>query len=244
MAENAGISFTGETPWTPAVVTSLQAQALEQARNPTGRPNSDVLRRFTGFTHGRPHAHWQVDFSPYSTEQEAALYHEPFRLLRARLNEPRGHWWLNPQARPELRTALARLERYLVTPLALKMPVWHWTDSMVLPDDTLLAVVRDDDLTHGLLSSRIFQSWWSRYAPRLSPAEIVGAFPFPWPPATLLSALTREQEEYRMAITRAARSTDQTMIDSAVVAAYGWPLGLADDESQAKLMELHRQRAD
>jgi len=243
LAENAGLSFTGETPWIPAVITSMQVKALAQDHNPTGRPNSDVLRGYTGLTHGRMHQHWQVDFSPYSTEQEAALYHEPYRLLRSRQNEPRGQWWLNPQAQPALRTGLARLERFLVTPVGREVPEWSWVDSTVLPDDTLLAVARDDDLTFGLLSSRVFQSWWTRHATRLSPAEIVGTFPFPWPPATLLSALTREQEEHRMAISRAARGTDREMIDSAVMSAYGWTGDQTDDEILTKLEALHRRRA-
>ena len=244
MAENAGLTFTGEAPWIPAVVTSLQARALEQARNPTGRPNSDVLRCYTGFAHGRTHEHWQVDFSPYSTEQEAALYIEPHHMLHARLKEPHRSWWHNPQAQAGLRTALARLERYLVAPLAGKIPDWHWVDSTVLPDDTLLVVARDDDLTQGLLSSQTFKSWWRRLAAQLSPAQIIGAFPFPWPPATLLSALTREQEEHRMAITRAARGSAQESIDSAVLAAYGWKGNLTDDEILAKLEALRQQRAD
>ncbi len=216
---------------------------MELARNPTGRPNRDVLRRYTGFAAGRTREHWQVDFSPYSTEQEAALYVEPCRHLRAKLPEPSAHWWLNPGARPGLRTGLARLERYLATPLALKTPAWSWIDSDVLPDDTLLAVARDDDLAHGLLGSQAFQSWWTRYAPHLSPEEIVETFPFPWPPATLFSALTREQEEHRMAITRAARGTDQERIDSAVAAAYGWTGGLTANETLAQLGELNRRRA-
>jgi hypothetical protein len=243
LAENAGLAFIGEKPWTPALLNARLTRFIEHAPNPTGRPNSDVLRRFIGLKSGLPHERWQVDFPPYSTEQEAALYVEPCRQLRSQLDDFAGQWWLSPHARTALRTAVARLERYLATPLAGDNPAWNWVDSNLLPDDSLLIVARDDDFTYGLLRSQTFRLWWGRHAPHLSLVEVVSTFPFPWAPATLLSSLTREQEEHRMAVTRAARGVDQARIDSAVSAAYGWPGSLADDETLAHLAELNRRRA-
>jgi hypothetical protein len=243
LAENAGLAFIGEKTWKPAGLTSREARSIGEAHNPTGRPNRDVLRHFIGLKSGRHRAQWQVDFPPHSTEQEAALYLEPCRQLRSRLDDFSGRWWLSPHTQTALRTAVARLERYLASPLAGKSPAWNWVDSNLLPDDSLLVVARDDDYTHGLLRSHAFQLWWKQQAPRLSPTEIVRTFPFPWPPPALLSSLTREQEEHRMMITRAARGTGQEQINSAVAAAYGWPGGLADDEMLAHLAELNRRRA-
>lgn len=242
LPENAGLAFVGEPSWLPAVVTAAQAHAIEAARNPTGRPNNDVLRRFIGFKSGRTHEHRQIDFPAHFTAQEAALYLEPSRQLRARLRNPVGPWWLNPHAQPELRTSLARLERYLATPLAAKEPTWDWIDSNLLPDDSLLVVARDDDFTHGLLSSRPFQLWWRQHSSNFSPTMIVAAFPFPWPPATLLSSLTRTQEEQRLALARAARGADLEQLNSAAAAAYDWPADLPDDELLARLSALNRSR--
>jgi len=242
LVENATLAFVGEAPWPPAVVTAAQAHDIETARNPTGRPNSDVLRHFIGFKTGRAHGHRQIDFPPHFTVQEAALYLKPWQQLRSRLKDPGGPWWLNPRANPALRTSLSRLERYLATPLAAANPAWDWIDSNLLPDDSLLVVARDDDFAHGLLSSRLFQLWWSQYSRKISPATVVATFPFPWPPATLLSSLTRVQEERRLALARAARGRDAGQLNSAAAAAYGWPADLADGELLTNLIDLNHQR--
>ena len=243
LEENSGLAFAGEAPWPAAGLTAAQVLSFQAARNPTGRPNSDVLRGFVGFQAGRPVEKWRVDFPLHYPEQEAALYVEPCRHLRSRLRDPAGSWWLNPHAQPALRTALARLERFLTAPAGTEPPKWGWVDSTLLPDESLLAIARDDDFTHGLLRSRIFQLWWRQHAARLAPALIVGAFPFPWAPATLLSSLTREQEERRLALARAARSADFDQLNSASAATYGWPSDLLDDELLAQLTALNRQRS-
>lgn len=242
LLENSGLAFVGEQFWTPAGLSAAQARTIEGDRNPTGRPNGDVLRRSTGVKSGRAHEHWQVDFPQHCPEQEAALYLEPYRHLRSRLRDFSGPWWLSPYAQPELRTVLARLERFLATPLAAAEPIWCWIDSNLLPDDSLLVVARDDDFTSGLLGSRLFQLWRRQHSSRLSPAAIVASFPFPWPPATMLSSLTRTQEELRLTLARTARGADLEQLNSAATAAYGWPADLPDDELLAQLTELNRQR--
>jgi hypothetical protein len=243
LLENAGLAFVGERPWSPASVSAAQAHALEAARNPTGRPNRDVLRDFIGCKSGHGSRRCQIDFPEYFTAQEAALYLQPWQLLRSQLKDPVGPWWLNPHAQRELRTALARLERYLAFPLAAPDPAWDWIDSNLLPDESLLVVARDDDFTHGLVGSRLFQLWWRQHSSKVSPQSLVASFPFPWPPATLLSALTRTQEEQRLTLARAARSADLAQLNTAAIAAYGWPVDLPDEALLARLLELHRRRA-
>lgn len=82
LPENAGLAFTGEAEWPPACITAAQAISLAAARNPTGRPNSDVLRSFVGKTGQRLREHWQIDFPAHYREQEAALHEKPFALLQ------------------------------------------------------------------------------------------------------------------------------------------------------------------
>jgi hypothetical protein len=243
LAANAGLAFVGETPWSPAVVTPTQVRALEAARNPSGRPNSDVLRQYVGCESGRQRGHRQIDFPPHFTPQEAALYLKPWQQLRQRLNAMPGTWWHNPHAQAGLRTALSRLERYLATPRCAPVPAWEWIDSNLLPADSLLVVARDDDFTQGLLRSRLFLLWWRRHAAIISPESIVASFPFPWPPATLLSALTRTQEEQRLTLARAARGDDREQLNVTAAVAYGWPADLPDDELLTQLAALNRQRA-
>jgi hypothetical protein len=59
----------------------------------------------------------------------------------------------------------------------------------------------------------------------------------------LLSALTRTQEEQRLTLARAARSADLAQLNTAAIAAYGWPVDLPDEALLARLLELHRRRA-
>ncbi|MBI2516564.1 MAG: hypothetical protein HYV95_06570 [Opitutae bacterium] len=239
LPENTGLAFRGEAAWAPAALTGREAAALRRARNPTGRPNDDVLRRHVGVSAGREVHRWQIDFPAHFTAQEAALYEKPFARLTARA----GDGWRNPHANAALRAAVARLERYLATPADAEEPAFVWLDVADLPDDSLLIVARDDDFTQGVLDSRAFAVWWRECPAARTPTRFVETFPFPWPPHTPLGSLTRAQEEHRHAVARAARNGDAEALDAAVAVAYGWPADLGDGELLARLRELHTQRA-
>lgn len=239
--ENAGLAFIGESIWPPARLTAKQARQLAAASNPTGRLNSDVIQRGLSLKSGHPSEHWQIDFPLHGTEAEANLYAAPSRHLKSNQPATTGEWWRNPHAKIELRTSLARLERSLVTPLAATELTWTWIDSEVLPDANFLVVARDDDFTHGLLSSPLFQIWW-QHSGSLAPIDRIASFPFPWPPRTLLSALTRPQEEQRLALARAARSGDLAQLSAAANAAYGWPPHLPAPTLREHLIDQARSR--
>ncbi|MBI2498590.1 MAG: hypothetical protein HYV75_11945, partial [Opitutae bacterium] len=96
---------------------------------------------------------------------------------------------------------------------------------------------------HGILQARPFALWWRRVHSRRTPTFAVNAYPFPWPPATGLSALTAAQEDRRQAVANAARGTDTEQLNAAVAAAYGWPADLADDVLLTHLGDLNRVRA-
>lgn len=243
LPENAGLAFVGETLWEPAQLSGRQSVALLAAHNPTGRPNSDVIRRFVGVESEVAHDYVQIDFPAHFNEQEASLYLNPSSHLRSRHSDSNPTWWLNPHANSALRTTVARLDRYLATPLNAETPAWDWIESERLPTNSLLAMARDDDFTHGVLQSRFFCAWWHTWLAQLPPRARVESFPFPWAPATLLSALSRTQQEHRLAIVRAARSGGQDQLDIAVATAYENQSGMTDDEIVALLKKLNRQRA-
>lgn len=238
LPENRDLAFAGETPWSSAQISPSEVRTLLAARNPSGRPNTDVLRHFVGCQNGHRREFVQVDFPHYFNAQEAALYVKPYRKLM----QHQVANWQNPNAKTGMRTALAKLERYLATPFNREVPAWDWVESNFLPADTLLAVAREDDFTHGVLQSRAFLLWWKCWLPSLSIAGIVMSFPFPWPPATTLNALTRAQEECRLAIARSIRSEAHSSLDAAVVAAYGWQEHLGNHALITGLTALHRSR--
>ena len=265
LPENTGLAFTGEAEWLPAVITSAQAKALSIARNPAGRPNRDVLRSYVGQTAKGFREHWQIDFPAHYNEQEAALHEKPFALLRkntgsriasddstvvqarSRNFEPKetassGPWWINPHARPPLRHALARLDRYLATALDAVGPEWSWLGSEHWPDASLLVIARDDDFTYAVVRSAAFTTWWRAFFQKLAPAHVIESFPFPWPPATPLGSLTKTQQEIRSTAARAALTDDLEPINSAIAAAYGWPSNWDEGEMLAALNELHHLR--
>lgn len=236
LSENAGLAFLGESAWTPALLSEHEAHRLLATPNACGRPNADVIRRRLAVVDGTPAESWQVDFPEHFTLQEAALYEAPFALLQKHYAQV----GVTPALNPDLRRALARVSRWLAQPAAAVSPDWRWIEDELLPDASLLVVARDDNFTHGVLASRAFALWWTEH--RRHPVLAVESFPFPWPPATPLSALTKAQEELRHTLTRAARGDDADALNGAVLAAYGWPAGLDDRELFEKLALLQRQR--
>jgi len=237
LPENAGLAFVGENAWPPALLTEREAQKLMAAPNTCGRPNADVLRRRLAVADGEPVESWQIDFPAHFTPREATLYEQPFALLVQGANP-----WLNPHANPALRRALARVSRWLAMPAGAAVPDWRWIEEDLLPDASLLVVARDDDFTHGVLQSAVFAAWFQAHH-RFGPVQTVESFPFPWAPATPLSALSAAQEEQRHAVARAARQGDAFALNTTVLIAYGWPADLTGKELLEKLVLLNRARS-
>jgi len=243
LPENAGLAFIGERMAVTACIPPKMAERMLGTRNPHGKPNADVLRRLVTAADPRhPSLLWQIDFPAGMGEREASLYEHPFHHLYRSVRPDRDGWWVNPHADPRLRAALARRERFLATPIGADPPGFLWFESSIIPNDTLVAVARDDDFTHGVLQSRGFALWWRRFHSRRTPTLALKSYPFPWPPATTLSALTAAQEEHRLAVARAARDGVADVLNAAVDAAYGWPADLPDEELLTRLSDLNRQR--
>lgn len=236
LPENAGLAFRGEPAWTPASLSESEAHRLLAQSNACGRPNSDVIRRRLAVADGEPVQSWQIDFPEHFTVQEAALYEAPFALLRKHYAQV----GVTPFLNPNLRRALARVSRWLAMPAECVVPDWRWIEDDLLPDASLLVVARDDNFIEGILSSRPFALWWAEH--RDHPVLAVESFPFPWPPATPLSALTKEQEAHRHAIGRAARVAASGTLDAAVSAAYGRPRGADDADWLRLLVEFSASR--
>ena len=244
LPENAGLACVGERVALTASIPPKMAERMLGTRNPHGKSNADVLRQLATATDPRrPTIHWLIDFPAHMGEREASLYEHPFRHLFRTMRPARDRWWVNPHADERLRAILARRERYLATPVGAEPPAWTWFDSAIIPGDTLLAVARDDDFTHGILAAQPFAVWWRMFHSRRTAALAVNSYPFPWPPGMRLSALTTTQEEHRHAVAQAMRRGDAGSLNNAVAAAYGWPADLDDEALLKHLGDLNRARA-
>ncbi|MDR7102307.1 DNA methyltransferase [Croceicoccus sp. BE223] len=197
LSENKSTCFEGGQKHGPFEVDDDTARAWLQApRNPNGRPNSDVLRRFVNATDivRRMSDAWVVDFGAVMSEHEAAFFEQPFEhihehvkpvRMKSSLAAHRDYWWRHHRTRPELRKALGGKSRYLVTPVVAKHRVFTWLTMNYWPTNLVDAIARDDDTTFGILHSRFHELWALGMGtsledrPRYTPSTTFETFPFP-----------------------------------------------------------------
>ena len=201
LAENAGISFMGDTKVGPFEIESELAQEMLRQPNPHGKPNSDVVKRWMI---GRDinqisRDMWIIDFGVDMSEDEAALYEAPFEYVVANVKQERVRnnrrryaelWWIHAEARPGMRQAIDDLERYIGTSMVSRHRMFAWLDGDVLPDATIIVFARDDDYFFGILQSRAHTLWAETAGTQLreaqsglryTPTTCFEMFPFPEP---------------------------------------------------------------
>ena len=170
LLENAGISFEGTKKYGAFDVTGELARKWLRQPNPHGKPNSDAVKPWRNGQDltGRASDTWIVDFGADMLEADATLYEKPFahvsRIVKPERekirNEPAKRlWWLHERARGSLRKAMTGLPRFIATPRVAKHRFFVFLDATVLPDTRLNVVARADDLTFGILSSRMHEAW-------------------------------------------------------------------------------------
>jgi type II restriction/modification system DNA methylase subunit YeeA len=196
LAENASLCFMGVTKVGPFDIPGELARSWIPLPNPHKRSNAEVLRpSWNGLDVTRRRRDmWIIDFGVGTSERDASCYEVPFRYLEEHVKPERAKnnrenyvkfWWLHGEARPSLRTALSKLKRAIVTPEVSKHRIFAWLPHGVLPDKNLQVVVRDDDVTFGILSSTIHEIWALRQGssledrPRYTPTSTFETFPFP-----------------------------------------------------------------
>jgi hypothetical protein len=214
LRENAGIAFIGDSKGGPFEIGEQLAIEMLRSPNPDGRPNADVVRRWKNGLDvgGRDRNMYIIDFGTSRSEGEAALYEAPFEYVRVHVRPrrvaegsrtTRSEWWLHERPRPEFRSAVAGLPRYLVTIRHAKHRLFVWLPADCLPDSALTAIARGDDNTFGVLHSRAHELWARGTGTQLrevesgfryTPTTTFETFPFP-----------RPTDEQRDAIGEAAR---------------------------------------
>lgn len=197
LSSNQGISFIGDQKTGAFDISEEEAHSLLLTfGNPNGRPNSDVLKPWqNGMDVVRYPSHrWIIDFGVSMSLKDAQLYEKPFALveekvrptrLSNKIKDQRKQWWIHAGARPNMRTALADIKRYIAVPRIAKHRIFVWLDSRVLPDCQLVVFSRDDDTIFGILHSRFHRVWSLAMGssledrPRYTPTTSFQTFPFP-----------------------------------------------------------------
>ncbi len=199
LLSNRSLAFMGVTKQGPFDVSERQVEGWLSSGNPSGRPNSDVLRIYLNGMDitKRPRNSFLIDFPHGISQEEASRYELPFEYLKSTVqpfraartrNWFRESWWELYAPRPAMRLALRNSERYLVTPRVAKHRLFVWLDTVVLPDCQLFAFARSDDYFFGLVHSRIHEVWARSQGTqvreresgfRYTPTSCFETFPFP-----------------------------------------------------------------
>ena len=203
LRENRNCAFLGIQKSGPFDVPGEVARGwMREPNNPNGRSNAEVLKPYWNGDDltGRPRDMWFIDLPLGLSKAEASLFASPFhhvattpddegltvQQLRAALGERAGpRWWEPHWPRPEMRSRIERLSRYLVTAETAQHRVFVWLSYPVLPDKNLIVIPREDDLMFGLLQSRFHAAWALRKGsdledrPRYTHTTTFATFPFP-----------------------------------------------------------------
>jgi type II restriction/modification system DNA methylase subunit YeeA len=239
LKDNEGCSLLGIQKSGPFDIPGdLARKWLKMPLNPNGRPNSDVLKPYWNgddVTSG-PRDMWIIDFPQNLKTEEAALYEKPFSYLKQSDYQPeKGEppvpftlyrqttpsqnpsWWEAHRPRPEMRRSIERLSRYIATPETAEHRIFVWMQYPVLPDKNLIVICRDDDVTFGILHSRIHEVWSTGIGNRMGQGNqrrynnsyIFDTFPFPDGMGPKIDPATFATNNRAQAIATAAKNLDR-----------------------------------
>ncbi|MCB9729781.1 MAG: class I SAM-dependent DNA methyltransferase [Deltaproteobacteria bacterium] len=150
-----------------------------------------------------------IDFDGY--DEDSARRHDPAAYqvvfdtvrplrLQNRDKQRRLRWWLFGRSNQRMRSSLAGLRRFIVTPEVAKHRPFVFVNAPTVPDASLYVVGSDDALALGVLSSRPHLIWALSAGgtledrPRYQSGPCFDPFPFPAPTETQAQAI-REQAE-------------------------------------------------
>ncbi|MGA8908478.1 MAG: type IIL restriction-modification enzyme MmeI, partial [Acidobacteriaceae bacterium] len=182
------------------IVTPQQAEYLGLGRK------KDLEKHIRNYRNGRdltsrPRGVMIIDLFGLGAEQIRQKYPEVYQhlattvkparetvLAKSRTKDAEAYareWWLPGKPRPELRTAMAGLRRFIATVETTKHRVFQFLDASIIPDNMLVNVCCDDGFALGVLSSRIHTTWTAAQGgtledrPRYTKSKCFDPFPFP-----------------------------------------------------------------
>lgn len=222
LPENAGIAFMGDTKGGAFDIPGDIARGMLKAPiNPNGLGNSIVVKPWINGLDvtRRPRDMWIIDFGWAMSEAEASLFEAPYEhavvyIKPARVaRQGRGYaksWWEHERPRPDMWGRLKSLNRFIVTTTVSKHRPFAWEAAPTVPDHQVIAIVRDDDTTFGILHSRFHELWSLRMGtsledrPRYTPTTTFETFPFPRGLTPNTSAAAYADDPRALAIATAA----------------------------------------
>jgi len=184
------------------VAGAIAREWMKEPLNPNGQANSVVLKPYWNGDDvtSRPRDVWLIDLPLGLSEADASLFVKPFehiqytpdddgrlvKNLRESLGERAGpRWWEPHWPRPEMRSRVSDVRRYIVTPETAQHRLFVWLSLPTLPDKNLIVIPREDDTTFGILHSRFHEIWALRKGsdlqdrPRYTHTSVFATFPFP-----------------------------------------------------------------
>ena len=227
LIENRDIAYMGDTKGGAFDITGdLARDWLKLPKNPNGRSNVDVLRPWMNGMDvtRRWSGKWIVDFGWEMSEADASLYEAPFQHVLEHVKPIRAEnrresykkfWWRHVEPRPAMFKRLKGISRFIVTPTVAKHRLFAWLGKAVSPDHQLIAIIRDDDTTFGILHSRFHEAWSLRLGtsledrPRYTPTTTFETFPFPESLTPNIPAKDYENDPRAIAIGKAAKRLDE-----------------------------------
>ena len=228
LSENLGICFQGPVKVGPFDIPGeLARKWLMMPLNPNGRPNSDVIRPLlNGMDITRRSSDtWIIDFGDMS-EADSSFYEAPFEYVRTQVKPLRDqnrrerrriYWWQHGETVPGLRSASFNLTRYILTPRVSKHRFFIWGSARILPDSRVNAIMREDNVTFGILHSRFHEAWSLRLGgwhgvgndPQYTPTTGFETYPFPRGLEPNLSASERTESPHFEPIAKAASRLEE-----------------------------------
>jgi hypothetical protein len=161
---------------------------------------------------------WIIDFGVGMSEEDACRYERPFEHIACHVRPERQknkrqayreRWWIHVEARPAMRAALTRIDRFLATLTVSKYRLFVWSASPILPDHQLIIFAESDDYFLGLVHSRVHEVWARAQGTQLrevesgfryTPSTCFETFPMPQPTgeqAAAIAAAVREMDDLR-----------------------------------------------
>src|SRR5260370_12530197 len=180
LATNSGIAYIGTTKGGDFDLGDSEALSiLSSGGNPNGNPNSNVIKPILNGSDvlRRNSQRWLIDNAEMPLN-DACKYERTHKLVVERVkperkqnrdNWLRENWWKLQRVRPEMRSALAKVARFIALPRVAKHRVCVWFQWPVVTDDQTVVFARDDAYFFGVVQSRLHDVWAS--APRTRGSE-------------------------------------------------------------------------